>query len=94
MGLKADGSIRVWGSSTYGVQAIPFPNANFVAIAAGSAHCMGLKADGTVVCWGAGMYPPSGDPTFPEFGQSVVPAGLAGVMAIAAGNNHIIVLRP
>lgn len=54
-----------------------------VAIAAGSDHNLALKADGTVGAWGQNAE-----------GQGSVPAGLAGVTAIAAGDFHNAVVRP
>jgi len=44
------------------------------AVAAGAAHTLALKADGTVVSWGLN-----------SSGQTDVPAGLSGVVAVAAG---------
>ena len=47
-------------------------------------------AGGTVVAWGAGM---TSTGTFPEFGQSIIPPGLSGVLAIAAGALHTVALK-
>ena len=52
-----------------------------VAIAAGLNHSLALKADGTVVAWG-----------FNPDGQSTIPAGLTGVISIAAGGNFSLAL--
>jgi len=43
---------------------------------------LALKADGTVVAWGVN-----------DFGQSTVPAGLSGVVSIAAGSSHSLALK-
>jgi hypothetical protein len=50
------------------------------AIAAGTNHSLALKSDGTVVAWGDN-----------DSGQATVPAGLSGVVAIAAGYEHSLV---
>ena len=49
-----------------------------------------MKQDGTVVAWGAGQV---GANYFPDMGQSVVPAGLSNVVAIAAGGYNSMALR-
>ncbi len=43
---------------------------------------MALKGDGTVAAWGRNFS-----------GQTTVPAGLSGVTAIAAGDNHAVALK-
>ncbi len=47
-----DGSIVSWGDNWIGQCGVPVPNADFAAVAAGSAHSLGLKSDGTIVAWG------------------------------------------
>jgi hypothetical protein len=39
----ADGSIVAWGRNDIGQCTVPSPNADFIAIAAGSSHTLGLK---------------------------------------------------
>ncbi len=51
---------------------------------------MNTAAAGTVVGWGAGT---TSTGSFPEFGQSLIPAGLGGVTAIAAGKYHTAALK-
>ena len=58
------------------------PGTRFTKIAAGENYSLALKSDGTVVAWG-----------FNEFGQSMVPGGLNGVVAIAAGNLQNLALK-
>ena len=53
-----------------------------MVIAAGGYHTVALKQDGTVVAWGD-----NGN------GQTTVPAGLSGVVAIAAGQAHTVALK-
>jgi hypothetical protein len=51
-------------------------------MAAGGNHSLALKSDGTVLAWG-----------YNESGQSTVPAGLSGVVAIAGGGDHSLALK-
>jgi len=51
---------------------------------------LALKPNGTVVGWGAGG---SGQSGIRHFGQITVPAGLSGVVAIAAGVRHTVALK-
>jgi alpha-tubulin suppressor-like RCC1 family protein len=55
--------------------------ANFVKIAAGSAHCLALKSDGSILGWG-----------HDEFGQATPPAG-NDYIAVAAGAYHSLALK-
>jgi hypothetical protein len=52
------------------------------AIAAGQYHSIALKSDGTVVAWGDN-----------SAGQTIVPAGLSGVAAIAGGYSHSLAVK-
>jgi len=45
---------------------------------------------GTVVCWGAGATKLRKDP---HYGQSLTPAGLNGIVALASGGYHTVALR-
>ncbi len=47
-----------------------------ISVAASGEHSLALKSDGTVVAWG-----------YDPHGESTVPSGLNGVVAIAAGGN-------
>ena len=59
-------------------------------IAAGGYHSVALKADGTVEAWGAGSVNMGSSP---DYGQSMVPAGLSGVVAVAGGGYHTLALK-
>lgn len=78
MALKADGTVRVWGSAC----APPAGLSGVIAIAMGSIHALAVKSDHTVVSWGSNAY-----------GQTDVPLGLNDVVAVAAGNSHSLALR-
>jgi len=72
IGIKADNTVLVWGSSqTY---TPPSDLTNVTKVTTGSSHSMALKSDGTAVAWGDNGY-----------GKTSVPAGLTGVVDIAAG---------
>ena len=80
LGLRADGSIAVWGDN--GSYSIPPPNSGFVAVGAGEWNGMGLRSDGSVSVWG--------DATF---GQRDVPLPNIGFVAIAVGGYHCLGIR-
>ncbi|HPS02141.1 MAG TPA: hypothetical protein PLA90_11415, partial [Candidatus Sumerlaeota bacterium] len=69
LGLRSNGSIVAWGSTTS-----PIPNNGFVAVAAGDLHSLGLKSDGSIVAWGNDTY-----------GQCSVPSPNQNFVAVAAG---------
>ena len=81
--LRADGTVAYWGSNNFSV---PFPTGltNIVAIASSgaAAHTLALRADGTVVGWGNNAN-----------SQTVVPAGLTNVVALATGAFHSLALK-
>ena len=57
---------------------------------------MALKQDGTVVAWGDNVLRPDGTVKALHFnsdGQTKVPAGLSGVVEIAAGQYHTVALQ-
>ncbi|HVM47833.1 MAG TPA: LamG-like jellyroll fold domain-containing protein [Candidatus Acidoferrum sp.] len=86
-----------WGAGTnygttpnYGQSIVPAGLVNAVAVAGGGYHSLALKADTGVLAWGAGTTN-SGvvlGRGGPEYGQSIVPDGLANVTGIAAGLYH------
>ena len=58
------------------------PPVQFQAIGAGTWHSLGILGDGTVVAWGNNY-----------FGESTVPNGLSGVVAVAGGGEHTLALK-
>ena len=81
MALRADGTVVVWGSNSFGQTNVPPGLTNVVAIAAGFYHCLALRNDGTVAAWGWNNY-----------NQTNVPVNLSNVVAIAAGGYQSIAL--
>lgn len=80
--LMKDGSVIKWGGNSYFGPQIPLdPNERFVALTARADHHIGLRADGTIVEWGSD---PSG---------ASAPAGLSGVVSIAAGFRHHLAIQ-
>ncbi|MBK6900025.1 MAG: hypothetical protein IPH09_12405 [bacterium] len=82
LGLKADGSVVVWGWNEYGQCNVPAPNADFVAVAAGFRHSLGLKSDGTIVAWGSNVRY-----------EREVPQPNADYIAVAAFGSYSLALR-
>jgi len=61
---------------------VPWPNADFVAVAAGWNHTLGLWSDGAVVAWG-----------WNYDGQCTVPSPNANFVAVAGGFAHSLGLK-
>ncbi len=81
LALDSDGTVVGWGYDFYATP--PTNLAPVVAIAAGREHhSLALQSDGTVVGWGNNYY-----------GETIPPAGLTGVVAIAAGTYHSLALK-
>ena len=81
LAITSDRTIVAWDDNASG-QSFPPSLSNVVAVAAGSGHMLALKNDGTLAAWG-----------FNNFGQATVPAGLTGVVAIAARGDYSLALR-
>lgn len=84
LAVRADGLIASWGLAP---TPPPSPINDAIKVAAGGNNQFftfagAVRADGTVVCWGAN-----------GSGQCDVPAGLSGVVSIAAGLNHMLALK-
>ncbi len=82
LGLRADGSIAVWGHNYYGQLDVPAPNSGFVAVAAGWGHSLGVRTDGSIAAWGKNFR-----------GQCDVPAPNTGFVAVAGGSTHSLGLK-
>ena len=83
MALRWDGTVVGWGQNDYSGSFVPDGLAgvdDVVAISAGIGQHVALRANGTVIFGGNRSHP-------------VAPAGLTGVIAIAAGGNHVLALR-
>jgi hypothetical protein len=76
LALKADGSIVAWGNGP--AVRVPEGLADAVDVAAGRDFALALTADGRVVAWGS-----------PDHGETDVPAGLSGALAVAATTGGI-----
>ena len=84
------GLVTNWGDSGDGLT--NFPGGiltNVVAVSCGLSNNLALKADGTMVAWGAGQ---TNTGFAPDYGQSIVPAGLSNVTAISAGEYHTLAI--
>ncbi|MCM0083260.1 MBG domain-containing protein [Geomonas sp. Red32] len=83
--LSNNGTVFVWGNNDYYTQ-LDFPaalsGATITAIAAGHNHTLALTSDGHVIAWGMN-----------DVGQSTVPDGLSGVVAIDAKAYHSVALK-
>ncbi len=51
-GLRKDGSIRCWGSSSFGLLDAPDGD-DFVEVSAGYRHSCALRQNGDIICWGS-----------------------------------------
>ena len=105
LALLTDGTLRAWGYNAGGqlgdgsgvnsaVNAVTVAGLGFVkSISAGRDHSLALKADGTVWAWGLNIEGQIGDGSMSS--SQPLPlqiAGLANVIAIAAGDRHNLAL--
>jgi alpha-tubulin suppressor-like RCC1 family protein len=83
------------GDNSFGERTEPANVGHVMAVDTGGYHTLALRTDGTVVAWGAGK---TNTGSFPEHGQSIVPAALtapatAQIVAIAGGGYHSVALK-
>lgn len=96
LALREDGSVVAWGLNDKGQCNVPGDLAGVVKIAAGGRHSLALKWDGSVVAWGSNeaiVQSVAGVWCDVIGGQRDVPAGLTGVVDIAAGYYHSVALK-
>jgi hypothetical protein len=98
LALKSDGTVIGWGNNSARQLSVPTGLNGVVAIstsATGSlyfsstgilggdySHSLALKSDGSIVAWGDNTH-----------GQTTLPIGLSGVVAIATGNRYSLALK-
>jgi hypothetical protein len=91
LALKRDGTVVAWGrAATSSAVAPPAGLSGVTAISLGwsgagstsTSHALALKSDGTVVAWGSNAA-----------GQTDVPAGLSGVVAVSAAGTVSLALK-
>ncbi|APR75464.1 RCC1 repeat domain protein [Minicystis rosea] len=104
--LLEDGTVRAFGDNSSGqlgdgsVDDRSFPVTvpglgDIIQVAAGSKHSVALRRDGTVWAWGRNQYGNLGQgaaDTTPHSAPQQVP-GLADVVQIASGRDHLLALR-
>ena len=94
LALQTNGTVVAVGDDAYGQTAVPANLSNVVAVACGWYHCLALKNDGTVVSWGTSTNPAIiAQNNNIDYGQSLVPAGLTNVVAIAGGGWHSLAVK-
>ena len=92
--LQTNGMVSAAGDDEYQQIEVPGNLSNVVAVACGFYHSLALRNDGTVVSWGTSTNPvdiASKDSI--DYGQSLVPAGLSNVVAVAGGGWHSLALK-
>jgi alpha-tubulin suppressor-like RCC1 family protein len=82
LALKADTTVRAWGSDIYGQCDVPSGLSNVVAVLASWNYSLALRRDGTTVAWGAD-----------DAGQAEVPSGLNGVTALSGNMEYCLALK-
>jgi len=88
LALRSDGTVAAWGDNRAGQSSV-HPDlqnpstANVVQVSGGRTQSLAVKSNGTIVYWGTTPY-----------GSGTTPAGLANVIAIAAGDDATLALSP
>ena len=94
LALQTNGWVVATGDDSFGQTQVPGNLSNVVAVACGFYHSLALQSNGRVTAWGtstnsAVIFSDDGV----DYGQSVVPAGLTNVVAIAGGGWHSLALK-
>ncbi len=77
LALTAEGNVRCWGTTYYGLTNVPSDLTNVIDLTAGNTHAIALKRDGTLRAWGVQSY-----------AQANVPGNLVNVVSVSAGVDH------
>lgn len=104
LALKADGTVRAWGSDDFGQLGIGTPISSplpvqvagiptISAIAAGFAFTVAVDAGGNVWTWGGNAFGQLGDGTTADRATPKMVPGLGGVTAVAAGEAFVVALK-
>ena len=94
LALQTNGLVVAAGDDSAGQIDLPANLSNVVAIACGFYHSLALESNGVVLAWGTSSDTnviKSNDGV--DYGQSLVPAGLSNVVAIAGGGFHSLALK-
>ena len=86
--LQPSGAPACWG---YGPLAATPPGIVASQISAGGTHTCAVRLDATVTCWG--FYGQPLPEAQADFGQTIVPAGLASVVQVSSGGFHTCALK-
>ncbi len=103
--IRSDGTVWAWGDNSYGqlgrdtgglassTPAQVMSISDVAAIAGGEYHTIAAKSDGTVWTWGLNDNGQLGiGPSPPQSDDAVQVTGLSGVVAVAAGSYHSVIL--
>lgn len=90
MAITAAGSVRAWGSNTYGESNL-YGMTGVIAVAAGSGHSLALRANGTIA--EAGLINGTTVPTGGGTSEFSVARSLTDVTAISAKGQHSMALQ-
>ncbi len=94
--LRADGTVRCWGTNTYGQLGTGNKTSSYVPVKAlvtgavslgvGNGHACAAHDDGTVSCWGYNSYGQLGDGTKTNSLTPIKVKGLTGAVQVVAGD--------
>ncbi len=79
--LLANGSVKCWGSNSYGQSSTPSDLGSVLSVVCGDYNTIALRTDGTIRGWGSNNY-----------GQLNTPAGIGAIKEVAAAWQHTAVV--